>query len=85
VTVGSIATVFERIMPDAFGACEYHYVLVDFFCTVQGGSLCAGTDSKRAEWVPLSDLKHLPMTSGTSEVINLCCNGSGPYPVVTRP
>jgi ADP-ribose pyrophosphatase YjhB (NUDIX family) len=85
VAVESIATVFERIIPDASGICEYHYVLVDFFCRVEGGTLAAGTDSSDAEWVALPDLARLQLTSGTHEVVQLCCARSGPHPVVTRP
>jgi ADP-ribose pyrophosphatase YjhB (NUDIX family) len=85
VSVGPIATVFERIMPDSNGICEYHYVLIDFFCEVQGGTLVAGTDSARAGWFALSDLESLTLTPGTREVIDLCYSRSGPHPVVTRP
>jgi len=85
VTTDSIATVFERIMPGADGACEYHYLLVDFFCTVTGGKLQAGDDSKRAEWVEMSTLNDLEMTAGTREVIRACLKHSGTLPYVTRP
>ena len=65
----SIATIFERIMRDADGRAEYHYVLVDYFCTVLGGSLQAGDDSDRVEWVPLADVESVKLTEGTREVI----------------
>src|SRR3954465_732169 len=32
--------VFERIMRDAAGAPEYHFVLLDYVCKVTGGTLC---------------------------------------------
>jgi 8-oxo-dGTP diphosphatase len=85
VTTDSIATVFERIMPDDRGICEYHYVLIDFFCTVHGGRLQAGDDSQRAEWFELNSLPELTMTAGTREVIEACCAREGPCPCVTRP
>jgi len=85
VSVDVIATVFERILSDEAGACEYHYVLIDFFCTVQGGELRAGTDARSAAWVDLSDLRSVPLTAGTLEVIELCSKRPGPHPVVTRP
>ena len=85
VRVESIATVFERIMPDASGVCEYHYVLIDFICRVEGGVLTAGTDSRKAQWFRVSELGELKLTSGTKEVIDLCCHRTGPHPVVTRP
>ena len=33
--------IFERIMPDAEGRAEYHYVLMDYLCRVVGGQLAA--------------------------------------------
>ena len=85
VRVDSIATVFERIMPDAGGACEYHYVLVDFYCTVTGGEARAGDDSARVEWFPVESLSTLRMTEGTREVIEACCTRPATHGFVTRP
>ena len=47
-----VVEIFERIMRDASGRPEYHYVLVDYLCRVTGGTLCAARDCARAEWVP---------------------------------
>jgi len=80
-----LATVFERIMPDATGRPEYHYVLVDFYCEVLGGELRAGDDSRRAEWFSLSALAVLPMTAGTLEVIEACRGRRQTMPQITRP
>jgi 8-oxo-dGTP diphosphatase len=85
VRAESIATVFERIMPDADGRPEYHYVLVDFYCKVLGGDLRAGDDSRRAEWFDLSALAALPMTAGTREVIEACGGGRQTLSQITRP
>ena len=85
VTTDSIATVFERIMPDASGACEYHYVLVDFYCTIKGGEPRAGDDSARVEWFAIESLAGLRMTEGTREVIEACCSRPATHPYVTRP
>ena len=85
VTADAIATVFERIMPDAFGACEYHYVLIDFYCTIAGGELRAGDDSKRAEWFEVAALDDLLLTAGTRDVICACCERFATHPYVTRP
>ena len=43
-----VVEIFERIMRDAGGAAEYHYVLVDYLCRVTGGTLCAGRRCQRA-------------------------------------
>ena len=85
IIVDSIATVFERIMPDASGTCEYHYVLIDFYCIMIGGDLCAGDDSKRAEWFEIDVLEKLLMTAGTLDVIRACCARPATHPYVTRP
>jgi 8-oxo-dGTP diphosphatase len=61
--------VFERIMRDAEGNPEYHYVLADYVCRVTGGSLCAGDDAARVEWVRRRDLGGLQITEGTLGVI----------------
>ncbi len=61
--------IFERIMPDAAGRAEYHYVLADYVCRVTGGELCAGDDVARVEWVRRRDLGRLQITEGTLGVI----------------
>lgn len=61
--------VFERIMRDATGAPEYHYVLIDYMCRVTGGTLRAGDDVCRVEWVRRGDLPTLQITEGTLGVI----------------
>src|SRR5579871_211716 len=61
--------IFERIMRDAQGKVEYHYVLADYICKVVGGALRAGDDVSRAEWVRRSELDHYRITEGTREVI----------------
>jgi ADP-ribose pyrophosphatase YjhB (NUDIX family) len=72
-------------MPDESGACEYHYVLVDFYCTAAGGELRAGDDSKRAEWFEMDSLETLLLTPGTHDVIRSCCTRAATHPYVTRP
>jgi ADP-ribose pyrophosphatase YjhB (NUDIX family) len=85
IAVESLATVFERIMPDAAGCPEYHYVLVDFYCKLLGGDLRPGDDSRRAEWFELPALASLPMTAGTREVIEACCSRRQTMSHITRP
>jgi ADP-ribose pyrophosphatase YjhB (NUDIX family) len=60
---------FERIMRDAEGRAEYHFVLLDYLCKVVGGTLKAGDDVSRAEWVRREDLPSLLITEGTLDVI----------------
>jgi ADP-ribose pyrophosphatase YjhB (NUDIX family) len=64
-----VAEVFERIMPDAGGRAEYHYVLIDYLCKVKGGELQPASDAARAEWVPRAALRSYRITEGTLAVI----------------
>jgi 8-oxo-dGTP diphosphatase len=61
--------IFERIMQDAKGRTEYHYILHDYLCRVVGGELRAGDDAGQVAWVPQSKLSTLRLTEGTAEVI----------------
>jgi 8-oxo-dGTP diphosphatase len=65
----SVAEIFERIMPDAAGRTEYHYVLIDYLCRVTGGELSAASDASRAVWVPRDELAAYHITEGTLAVI----------------
>ena len=61
--------VFERIMRDADGAPEYHYILIDYICRVTGGTLFPGDDVCAVDWVRRADLPTLQITEGTLAVI----------------
>jgi 8-oxo-dGTP diphosphatase len=64
-----VLEIFERMMRDAAGAVEYHYVLLDYLCRITGGSLQAGDDVSRVEWVRRADLPGYHITEGTLGVI----------------
>jgi len=61
--------IFERIIRDAAGAPEYHYVLIDYVCKATGGKLFPGDDVCAVEWVRRKDLQALQITEGTLGVI----------------
>ncbi len=65
----SMFEIFERIITDAEGKTEYHYVLIDYLCRVTGGKLQPASDVSRAAWVVQPDLRNYTMTEGTLEVI----------------
>lgn len=85
IETDSIATVFERVMPDSGGACEYHYVLIDFYCRVITGEPRPGSDSQAVGWFAIDSLEELLMTEGTREVIRACAAQSSTCLYVTRP
>ncbi len=85
VVADSLATVFERIMPDTASRYEYHYVLIDFYCTITGGELRAGDDSRDVRWFSIDSLSELLLTAGTREVIENCNRNRTTQPLITRP
>ena len=65
----SIFEIFERIIPDAEGRTEYHYVLIDYLCQPVGGQLGPASDVSRVEWVSQHELRNYRLTDGTLDVI----------------
>jgi hypothetical protein len=61
--------IFERIMRDAEGAPEYHFVLIDYVCRMVSGTPVAGDDVARVEWMRKDELSALQITEGTLAVI----------------
>ena len=61
--------IFERIMPDAEGKPEYHYVLIDYLCRRLSGEPVAASDVSRVAWVSEGDLAGYRLTEGTLGVI----------------
>ena len=63
--------VFDRIVPDANQRTSYHYVLIDFFCEIISGELCAGHDASDARWFTPQEVAALPLAEDTAAVIQL--------------
>jgi ADP-ribose pyrophosphatase YjhB (NUDIX family) len=64
-----VAAIFERIMPDEDGRTEYHYVIIDYLCELEGGALLAASDVAAADWVKVDELDQWKMAPGTPPVI----------------
>ena len=73
----SVFEIFERILPDAAGAPEYHYVLIDYLCRVIGGTLRPGDDVCRVEWMERDALAAIEITEGTLGVIERAFTSPG--------
>jgi 8-oxo-dGTP diphosphatase len=69
VVVGPIVEVLDRIRLDPGGRARYHYVLVDFVCRPNGGTLACATDAADVMWVPLAELKDYCVADVTIRVI----------------
>lgn len=76
VKIVRFGEIFERIMPDTAGKIEYHYVLLDYVCEITSGEPVAGSDSADVRWFSPEELKGVPVTSGTLEVIERCRTGA---------
>jgi len=77
VVAEKLFEVFERIIRDASGTPEYHYVLIDYVCRVTGGELFPGDDVCAVEWVRRKDLAAMQITEGTLEVIERAFRARG--------
>lgn len=51
-----LVEVLDRIVRDDAGAVRFHYVLADFLCRVNGGTLSCATDAVAARWVAHEEL-----------------------------
>ena len=69
IDVGPVVEVLDRVRRDADGRIEYHYVIVDYACRVQGGALAAGTDAEDVRWTELCDLERLGVSEKAIAVI----------------
>jgi 8-oxo-dGTP diphosphatase len=65
----SVFEIFERIIPDAEGKPEYHYVLIDYLCRRVSGEPVAASDVSQVAWVAEQELRDYRLTEGTLDVI----------------
>ncbi len=61
--------VYDRIMRNADGRVQYHYVLIDFLCRRVGGELQASDDAAGVRWFTREELPALNLAEDTREVI----------------
>ena len=64
-----VLDVFDSIVTDAEGKTQYHYVLVDYLCSVTGGELRAASDVSEARWATLEEALSLVKREITVGVI----------------
>jgi len=69
VKAGEVLVVLDRIIPGRDGAVQYHYVLIDFLCAVEGGELRAGGDAVDVCWASESELAEHKLEQPAIEVI----------------
>jgi len=69
VAVEEVAEVVERMIPDAEGRLQYHYVILDYRTRWLRGDLSLSEEVEEARWVDPADLHYYRMTRGTADVI----------------
>ena len=69
VKAGEVLEVLDRIIPGKNQAPQYHYVLIDFLCTVERGELRAGGDAADVRWVTQAELSAFKLEPPALEVI----------------
>ena len=78
VAVGRIAWTGDII--DEATSPRYHFTVVDFFATAVGGELRAGDDAADARWVPLAEVRDLPLTPTMYSLLDRIAGVSRPLP-----
>ena len=69
VKAAEVLEVLDRIVPGKDGAPQYHYVLIDFLCSVNSGKLRAGGDAADVCWANESELGKCKLEQPAVEVI----------------
>lgn len=69
VHLHGLVGVVDRIVRDAGGRVQYHYVLVDFLATPAGGTARPGSDARELRWVAPGALAGLDTTQGLEPMI----------------
>ncbi len=60
-----VGDILDEAVPPA-----YHYTVVDFVGKVVGGELMAGDDAAEARWVPVDEVRALPLTPTMVDLID---------------
>jgi mutator protein MutT len=69
IEVGPVIEVLDRITHDDSGRVRYHFVLIDYACTVIGGRLAPASDVEEAVFVDPRDLDRYDLTDAARAVI----------------
>jgi 8-oxo-dGTP diphosphatase len=69
VEPGAVVEIFEKIYPGENGRLRFHYVIVDFLCSVTGGELRAASDVDEVKWAADADLAASKVVEFTQQVI----------------
>jgi 8-oxo-dGTP diphosphatase len=72
VMVGPVLEVLDSIRRDPQGRAEYHYIIIDYACTIRTGAAdlaLPATDAADVRWVALHELDRYRLTATALSVI----------------
>jgi ADP-ribose pyrophosphatase YjhB (NUDIX family) len=69
VRVREPVEIFERIQPAGDGRIRFHYVVIDYLCTLEGGRLQPGSDAEEVRWAEVDNLSPFRLTVTATLVI----------------
>jgi ADP-ribose pyrophosphatase YjhB (NUDIX family) len=73
-----VLEVFDSIFNDGDGRTQYHYVLVDYRCSVTSVEARAGSDVSEVRWVTLEELAALQLRESIDRVLRKGLSASEP-------
>ena len=69
VEAKEVLEVFDSIFTDTDGRTQYHYVLIDYLCSVVAGEAQAGSDVSAVRWVTEEELAGLALRESIERVV----------------
>ncbi len=69
VAVGPVVDVIDSIRHDADGRVEYHFVIIDYRCSVRNGTATPNSDAADCRWADVGQLDEYALTPMTLIVI----------------
>ncbi|MCX8181840.1 MAG: NUDIX hydrolase [Candidatus Methanomethyliaceae archaeon] len=71
VSLGAVAGIFNVIIKEGNSKIKYHYVIIDYFGEVTGGTLRHGTDVTDARWFEINELNNIETSPTVKKVVEL--------------
>jgi len=61
--------VVDNVVRDDNGEIKYHFVIIDYFVKLKGGTLKAQSDAEELKWIPLNDAEKYDLTKTFREFL----------------
>jgi ADP-ribose pyrophosphatase YjhB (NUDIX family) len=75
IAIGPLLEIYERVERDADGGVRFHFVVIDYRCTVTGGTPRAGDDADAVALVDPADLDRYALADSVRRVIHTALVG----------